>query len=165
MAERLRQTLIDAALAWQARYGVAPHITSALSELDAARLVGMSEAEYSASRQQATAVQRGYDFMFRGERYQVKANRPSGRRGSVVTLVSKPRNYDWNHLIWILYDRDYNIVEAWRWEVDAFRSKCSDVKRLSPQHLRGGSHVPCAHYTQPFVAPDLIQRASAQLDR
>lgn len=160
MSQPLRQSLVDAALAWQARYGVAPHITSALSELDAARLVGMSEAEYSTSRQQATAVQRGYDFVFRGERYQVKANRPSGRRGSAVTLVSKPRNYDWDYLIWILYDRDYNIVEAWHWAADAFRSKYGNVKRLSPQHLRAGSRVPCAHYAQPFVAPDGLQRAA-----
>jgi len=53
----LREELISVALEWQDRYGVAPQITSALSELDAALLVGMSESDYSQFMQDQTAVQ------------------------------------------------------------------------------------------------------------
>ena len=46
-----------------------------------------------------TAVTRGCDFILNELRYQVKANRPSGKRGSFVTLVGKASNYDWDRLI------------------------------------------------------------------
>lgn len=98
----LRDRLVLVALEWQRRYGVAPHITAQLSEYDAARLVGMPEDEYSQSRQRDTAVKKGHDFIFNGIRYQIKANRPSGKQGSRVTLVGKARNYEWDRLIWIL---------------------------------------------------------------
>lgn len=39
----LRQQIVDAALAWEARFGNAPQITTVLSEYDAAMLVGMTE--------------------------------------------------------------------------------------------------------------------------
>ena len=41
----LRDKLIQVALEWQAKFGVAPQITTAVSEYDAAMLVGMSESE------------------------------------------------------------------------------------------------------------------------
>lgn len=44
---KLRDKLADIALQWQASFGVAPSITSSISEYDAAMLVGMSEKEYS----------------------------------------------------------------------------------------------------------------------
>src|SRR5437762_9130238 len=39
-ADDLRNTLIDLVLEWERRYGVAPFITSSISEFDAARLIG-----------------------------------------------------------------------------------------------------------------------------
>ena len=45
--QELRQNLIRVALDWQRRCGVAPAITSAISEYDAAKLVGMSDEEYT----------------------------------------------------------------------------------------------------------------------
>ena len=41
-ARDLRKQLVDVALEWEKHFGVAPSITSAISELGAARLVGMS---------------------------------------------------------------------------------------------------------------------------
>ena len=52
----LRNKLIDIALQWQESFGVAPSITSALSEYDAAMLVGMPENEYSEYMKDKTAV-------------------------------------------------------------------------------------------------------------
>ncbi|HRP79809.1 MAG TPA: hypothetical protein PL183_12045, partial [Aquamicrobium sp.] len=110
MSTILRDRLVETALAWQDQYGVAPAITTAISEYDAAiTLLGMSEEAFRQSQLQTTAVQRGYDFIREGVRYQIKANRPSGRPGSKVTLCGKARNYEWDHLIWILYDREYRI--------------------------------------------------------
>lgn len=60
----LRNKLIDIALQWQESFGVAPSITSALSEYDAAMLVGMSENEYSEYMKDKTAVSKGADFVF-----------------------------------------------------------------------------------------------------
>ena len=111
----LRDKLVNIALEWQDSFGVAPSITSALSEYDAAMLVGMPENEYSEYMKDKTAVSKGADFVFNNIRYQVKANRPSGKKGSFVTMVPKASNYEWDKLIWILYDKNYVIQEAWEW--------------------------------------------------
>lgn len=77
----LRNSLVDIALEWQKEFGVAPQITAVLSEYDSAMLVGMLEKDYSDFMQDTTAVQKGFDFIFKGKRYQIKANRPSGKKG------------------------------------------------------------------------------------
>ena len=134
----LRDELVKIALQWQERYGVAPSITSTISEYDAAMLVGMSENEYSDYMKDKTAVIKGSDFVFKNTRYQVKANRPSGKKGSFVTIVPKAANYEWDRLIWILYDKNYVIQEAWEWEVEEYKDAFDALKRLSPDHYRKG---------------------------
>ena len=134
----LRNFLVDIALEWQKKFGVAPQITSTLSEFDAAILIGMTENEYSEYMKDKTAVQKGSDFVFNNIRYQVKANRPSGKPGSFVTMVPKAKNYNWDKLIWILYDKNYVMQEAWEWDVVAYKSAFDSIKRLSPAHYRKG---------------------------
>ena len=51
----LRQQLVDTALQWEARFGNAPLITTVLSEYDAAMLIGMTEAAYSAAMRGVTS--------------------------------------------------------------------------------------------------------------
>ena len=138
MTEQLRYKLVEIALQWQERYGVAPSITSTISEYDAAMLVGMSENDYSAYMKDKTAVNKGSDFVFNNTRYQVKANRPSGKKGSFVTMVPKAANYEWDRLIWILYDKNYVIQEAWEWGVEEYKDAFDAIKRLSPDHYRKG---------------------------
>jgi hypothetical protein len=140
-AHALRHRLVAIALEWQAAFGVAPAITSVLSEFDAATLVGCGLESYCADGAARTAVSRGHDFISNGLRYQVKANRPSGKPGSPVTLVAKPTNYDWDRLIWILYDRHYTIVEAWEWDVTEYRARFESVGRMSPKHMRAGRRL------------------------
>jgi hypothetical protein len=134
----LREQLIQVALEWQDRYGVAPQITTPISEYDAAILVGMSDDEYSHFMQDKTAVSKGSDFVHKGIRYQVKGNRPSGKPGSKITMVPKATNYDWDKLIWVMYDKYYEIQEAWEWDVNAYRVEFDAIKRLSPAHYRKG---------------------------
>jgi hypothetical protein len=136
--DSLRQRLIDLALEWQSRFGVAPAITSSLSEYDAALLVGHSPDTFSHNCVHRTAVTKGCDFTHNGFRYQVKANRPSGRLGSVVTLVGKAANYDWDYLIWMLYNREYRLQEAWQWSVADYRAAFHHKTRLSPTDMRRG---------------------------
>jgi len=81
--------LVEAALQWESHFGVAPSITSTISELDAALLVGMKESDYCAFEKTRTPVSKDFDFTFKKIRYQVTANRPSGKKGSKVTLVSQ----------------------------------------------------------------------------
>jgi len=139
--EDLRSRLVEIALAWEHTFGNAPHITTALSELDAALLAGATIDDYASSMQGTTVVQRGYDFIFKGMRYQVKANRPSGKPGSFVTLVPKAKNFDWDFLIWILYDKEYKIQEAWLWEVAQYQEAFEHVNRLAPGHYRNGKRL------------------------
>jgi hypothetical protein len=137
----IRQKLISTALEWQQRFGVAPAITSALSEYDATILVGCPEEDYSRYMQDKTAVARGADFVHNGKRYQVKACRPSGKQGSRVTNVPKAKNYEWDALIWIHYTTAYEIREAWLWSVDNYRRAFESIDRLSPEHMRRGKQL------------------------
>ena len=141
MNSELRRQLVAITLEWESRFGIAPPITSAISEYDAGRLVGCSEQEFRASRKQRTTVSKGYDFIFQNKRYQVKANRPSGKPGSFVTRVGKPNNYDWDYLVWILYDRNYEIQEVWGWPVEKYRAEFGSTKRLSPNDMRRGERL------------------------
>ena len=134
----IRQQLISTALEWQRRFGVAPAITSALSEYDAAMLVGCPEEDYSRYMQNRTAVSRGADFVHNGTRYQIKATRPSGRPGSTVTKVPKANNYEWDYLIWINYSTAYEVIEAWQWPVAEYRNSFHSIERISPTHMRSG---------------------------
>ena len=138
---KLRSNLVSNALEWQDEFGVAPPITSTLSEYDAAILIGMTEQEYSEFMQHQTAVQKGYDFIFNNIRYQVKGNRPSGKPGSKVTKVPKATNYEWDVLIWVLYNKEYEIQEAWLWPVNEYEESFQDITRLSPKHLRQGQDL------------------------
>jgi hypothetical protein len=140
-AAKLRASLVRLALEWQKAFGVAPHITNAISELDAALLVGMTENQYCLDCAGRTAVTRGRDFTHRGCAYQVKANRPSGRPGSKARFIRKAKNYDWDKLIWILYDRYYCLQEAWEWKVRDYKQRFKRVKYLRPEHMRKGRRL------------------------
>ncbi len=133
---KLRRELIAVALEWEARFGVAPAITSAVSELDAALIVGAAPSTSGRS-----AVARGFDFVHGGLRYQVKANRPSGRPGSRVTMVARARNHEFDRLIWILCEREFNPLEAWEWTVDEYRREFDGRTRLSPADMRRGRRL------------------------
>lgn len=136
-----RDRLTSVALGWERAFGVAPAITGALSEYDAARLIGHSDDSFSAECVGRTAVTPGYDFIRDGLRYQVKANRPSGKPGSFVTLVSKAKNYDWDRLVWLLYDRFYVLQEAWEWTSPEYEAAFHTKTRISPQDMRGGRRL------------------------
>jgi len=102
----------------------------------------MSEDQWCADGKCRTAVSRGNDFTWEGVRYQVTANRPSSKKGSAVTWVSlkqeKKREFEWDRLVWILYDRFYVIQEAWEFEVNDYRELFTNLKRLSPNSMRRG---------------------------
>lgn len=134
----LREKLVSVALEWQDRYGIAPQITSPLSEYDAAMLIGFPEQEYSDHMQDKTAVGKGSDFVYKGVHYQIKGNRPSGKPGSRITMVPKATNYEWDVLIWVMYDKNYIIQEAWQWDVEPYKETFHNKKRLSPNDYRKG---------------------------
>jgi len=141
MNDILREDLVRTALAWQRQYGVAPPITSTISEYDAAKIVGMSDGEYSKYMQGKTAVSRGHDILFRGIRYQIKAHRPSGKPGSFITNAGKARNYDWDKLIWIRYNTECEIQEAWSWDREQYIEAFESLKRISPADMRRGQRL------------------------
>ena len=147
----MRKKLVALALEWQERYGVAPSVTPALSECDAAiLLVSMPEGEYSKYMQPRTAVSEGHDFEFNGKKYQIKAHRPSGKPGSNITNVgnaqqkdSKTGEYKWDFLIWIRYNKNYRVEEAWEFNKSSYGREFGDRegKRLSPEDMRKGRRM------------------------
>jgi len=134
----LRKRLVEIALEWQNKFGIAPAITSIISEYDAAMLLGMTEEQYSRYMHDKTAVARGHDFIFNNKKYQVKAHRPSGKPGSKITNAGKARNYEWDILIWIRYNVNYQIEEAWSWDRDLYIKNFDNKKRISPEDMRKG---------------------------
>lgn len=134
----LRKKLVELALEWQKEFGVAPGILSSISEFDAAMLLGMKEIDYSNFMQTITAVNKGFDFKYNGLRYQIKANRPSGKPGSTVTNVRKARNYDFDILIWILYNTEFQMVEAWSWNVKDYVTAFDSKETLRPEDMQRG---------------------------
>jgi hypothetical protein len=139
--QELRKNLVSVALEWQRRCGVAPAITSTLSEYDAAKLIGMTDEEYSEYMSDKTAVSRGHDFVHKGIRYQIKAHRPSGKPGSFITNAGKARNYDWDILIWIRYNTEYEIEEAWSWPREKYIVAFDAATRISPADMRKGQKL------------------------
>jgi hypothetical protein len=141
-AADLRRQLVEVALEWESYFGVAPSITSSISELDAALLVGMKEDTYCADGKLRTAVSKDTDFICERVRYQVTANRPSGKKGSLVTLVSqkneRKKPFGWDRILWILYDRSYVLQEAWEFTAEEYRTRFKQLTRLSPDHMRQG---------------------------
>lgn len=53
-------------------------------------------------------------------------------------MVPKATNYEWDKLIWILYDKNYVMQEAWEWCVKDYQAAFDGIKRLSPNHYRKG---------------------------
>lgn len=133
---KLRKQLVELCLKWEKLVGVAPSITSAISEYDAMVLVGINEENIIKTAKDKTSRQKGYDFINKGIKYQVKANRPSYKKNSPVTITSKAKNYDFDKLIWILYDSKFIIQEAWICEVNNYKEKLGQLKEVRPKHIR-----------------------------
>ncbi|MCU4414619.1 hypothetical protein KTH71_11330 [Acinetobacter sp. WU_MDCI_Axc73] len=139
--QTLRQRLIKIALEWEQAFGNAPSITPVISEYDAAQLLGIDDITYSQIMQNSTSVQRGHDFIYQGLKYQVKGTRPSGKKGSKITKVPSAKNYEWDYLLWISYNSDYSIAEAWKWDMQSYRLAFEHLKRISPVQMRNGSNL------------------------
>jgi hypothetical protein len=137
----LRKRLVETALEWEKFYGVAPSITSAISEYDAALLIGLTPNEYQNCMQGRTAVSKGFDFLCEGKRYQVKANRPSGKPGSTVTKVAKATNYEWDFLLWLHYKPTFEIQEVWLLDRDFYIEQFDTKKHIRPNDMRKGSRL------------------------
>ena len=137
----LRKQLVELCLKWEELFGVMPRITNAISEYDAMKLIGMSENEILKEAKGhlgkgKTAVQKGHDFVYDNIKYQIKANRPSGKKGSSVTLTPKLKNYEFDKFMWILYDPKFSIQEVLLCDVKDYREGLEDIKSVRPDHLR-----------------------------
>ena len=139
--DQLRDLLVQTSLEWERRFVVAPQITASIAEYDAAKLAGTSLRIGKGRKESDTAVTKGVDFRKGNIFYQVKSNRPSGKPGSKVTLVGKATSFDWHKLVWVLYDREYNIKEAWEFTRNKYRELFESKKRISPEDMRKGTRL------------------------
>lgn len=58
-------------------------------------------------------------------------------RGGALANATRVSNYEWDRLIWILYDREFKMLEAWERAADAYRSAFHTVER-DPEFECGG---------------------------
>ncbi len=138
---KLRAQLVQIAPQWEECCGVAPQITNAIAELDAARLVGMAEEKYCADGRKRTGVTRHFDFIHEGRRYEVTGNRPSGKKGSKVSKVGDKLKKDCDFIVWILYDPCYVMEEAWEFATENYKRMFENVAHLRPPHMRLGHRL------------------------
>jgi hypothetical protein len=142
----IRDQLVQIVLKWEEMFGFFPGqagITAAISEYDAAiKILKHNEAEYKASIERRTAVGRRFDFEFNNEKFQVKANRPSRHLGATVWNAGRKVKTDgWDILIYILYDEDYEIQEAYQFDSETYERKFSDRTSLRLEDMREGKNL------------------------
>jgi hypothetical protein len=138
---KLRAQLVQTARQWEECCGVAPQITNAIAELDAARLVGMTEEKYCADGRKRTAVSGDFDFIHKCLRYEVTGSRPSGKEGSKVSKVSNKLKKDCDLIVWVLYDQCYAMEEAWEFDAENYKRMFANVAHLWPPHMRLGHRL------------------------
>lgn len=139
MSATFREMLVDLACHWQDPLGVTPAVNYAVARYDAAALAGLAESR-------CRAVASGADFDHEGLRYQVIASRdPEPARIPVV------RRRGWDCLIWLVYDRDYALLEAWRCEGEALRARWGDSRVLGSDCLRLGEDLLREAQTSPLT--------------
>ena len=141
----IRDELVQIALKWEEKFGFFPGqagITAAVSEYDAAMMLGHTEAEYIISLNGRSSVGRGHDFVWKDKRIQVKANRPSGLPGSAVWNAGpKVKTDGWDIFIYILYDKGYVVQEAYQFDRDAYERMFSNKKALRLEDMRKGHRL------------------------
>jgi hypothetical protein len=141
----IRDQLVQTVLKWEEKFGFFPGqagVTAAVSEYDAATILGLNETEYVMAVKDRSAVGPGYDFMFKKRRVQVKANRPSGREGSAVWNAGpKVKTAHWDILIYILYDKNYVIQEAYQFTPDAYDKLFANKEKLRLCDMRKGDKL------------------------
>lgn len=136
---QLRDLLVQISLEWERRFGVIPHVLGAISEYDAAKLVGGNLRIGEGRDKGFTPITKGVDFRKDGIAYQVKARRPGPNKR--VRRAPKAKNYAWNKFVWILYNHDYRMIEASEFDVNSYR-KLFDLKpRLTPNDMRKGKKI------------------------
>ncbi len=169
----LRNELVNVVLRWEGRYGCFPGqagVTAAVSEYDAAMLLGCSESEYADSLRERTDVSSGYDFLTAdGQRIQVKAGRPSGKPGSAVwNAGSRVKSIAWDILIYVLYDQGYEMLGAWKFTPELYERLFAGESKLSIDDMRKGIplHKRHSEVTDPITldgdSSSLGQRAEGQ---
>ena len=137
----IRRELIKSSLEWAAAFGLTPAIIGELGEVDAAYLLSKSPKMAKNILLARTPRQKGYDLLIDHQRIQVKATRSSGLPGSTITRIQKPRNDMWDLIVWINYNRDFHLQEAWLWTRRAYLKKFSQSHRISPEEFRKGKRL------------------------
>ena len=142
----IRDQLVQLVLEWEERFGFFPGqagITAAVSEYDAAMMLGHNEAEYIISVAGRSPVGCGHDFVFKNKKIQVKANRPGGRSGDTVWNAGpKMITGGCDILIYLLYNKDYVVQEAYQFDCNEYEEMFSNKKSLRLEDMRKGKRLP-----------------------
>ncbi len=115
----LRKSLVKNAINFEKKFHIIPSISSAISELDAMAIVGMSGDEIVKYAPKQKSRQKDFDFEYNGKKYQVKVDRQSitelssvekglNRHNSQVSIGGK-----WDSIMWLQYNSDYRLLLAY----------------------------------------------------
>ena len=128
MSSTFREILVGLARNWQDPIGVTPGVSLAVARYDAAVLSGLPEPA-------CRGVSSGADFVHQDLRYQVIAS----REPELARVPRVPRD-GWDRLVWLVYDRDYALLEAWSWDAESYR-RATAATPATPEDLRRGQDL------------------------
>jgi hypothetical protein len=140
----LRDRLVETAIEWQEKYGVSPRvspiITPAIAEYDAARIIGISEEEYAELERDRHLA---FNFIYKGKRYRTRGSRQKSlsERPEGTVIYEKPKDFEWDCFIFILYRKSYVIEEAWLWEVASYKEFFYQNDKMSFSDMRQGKYL------------------------
>ena len=140
-ADTLRTTLVALVPEWEKRYGVAPFITAAVSEYDAARLVGHTPETFFAGLRGSHGSYSRHGLLL--QRSSVSDQSLSAQRKTrfVHYLGAKSNELRMGSTGLASVCGEFQLLEAWEWYVADYQSSFDTIKRLSPAHMRTGRRL------------------------
>lgn len=139
--EHLYNDLINISLKWEKEYGIVPKILPEILKYDAVIYIDYDLDAYAKQIKTRKTNPSGYDILFKGKKYLVKGGRRIGENISTISPMDKPKNKNWDYLIWILYDQEFKVLEVWQWENKVFYKKFQNKTRITADKMRTGKYL------------------------
>lgn len=155
--ETSRPRLVEMAFDWERRFGVAPVPLSWISEYDVVRLLGLFDDSFAFHCVRFMVVTDG-DVTVGKTRFSVNADRPDVRPAAYLTQVAHSSGYGWDKLYWMLYDKQYELCEAWELPIFDRDQDLDERLRLTPADLRRGTRLfPSRYVRSPTQRPETVR--------
>ena len=138
--ETRRTLLVAMAFDWERRFGIATVPLSKISEHDVCRLLGLPDEIWALDGQRVVRLTDGHVTLGK-VRARVNADRSDVRPASWLTLVAHSSGAGWDKLFWMLYDKEYELCEAWELPIVDPDQDFDERLRLTPADMRQGRRL------------------------